>query len=35
MSSVLYLIGKTLGKYEVLDHIGHGGMSEVSASTRS
>jgi serine/threonine protein kinase len=29
VSSVLYLIGKTLGKYEVLDHIGHGGMSEV------
>mgnify|MGYP000248983392 CR=1 FL=1 len=29
MSSVLYLIGKTLGKYEVLEHIGHGGMSEV------
>ncbi|MGC9521155.1 MAG: protein kinase domain-containing protein [Anaerolineae bacterium] len=29
MSSVTYLIGKTLGKYEVLEHIGHGGMSEV------
>lgn len=29
MSSVQYLIGKTLGKYEVLEHIGHGGMSEV------
>jgi serine/threonine protein kinase len=29
VSSVLYLIGKTLGKYEVLEHIGHGGMSEV------
>ncbi|MBN2393481.1 MAG: protein kinase [Anaerolineae bacterium] len=29
MTSVLYLIGKTLGKYEVLEHIGHGGMSEV------
>ena len=29
MSSVLYLIGKTLGKYEVLQHIGHGGMAEV------
>lgn len=29
MSSVLFLIGKTLGKYEVLEHIGHGGMSEV------
>jgi len=29
VSSVLYLIGKTLGKYQVLEHIGHGGMSEV------
>ena len=29
VSSVRYLIGKTLNKYEVLDHIGHGGMSEV------
>lgn len=29
MSSVQYLIGKTLNKYEVLEHIGHGGMSEV------
>ncbi len=29
MSSVLFLIGKTLGKYQVLEHIGHGGMSEV------
>ena len=29
MSSVRYLIGKTLNKYDVLDHIGHGGMSEV------
>ncbi len=29
MTSVLYLIGKTLGKYQVLEHIGHGGMSEV------
>ena len=29
MTSVLYLVGKTLGKYEVLEHIGHGGMSEV------
>ena len=29
MSSVQYLIGKTLGKYTILDHIGHGGMSEV------
>ncbi len=29
MSSVQFLIGKTLGKYEVLEHIGHGGMSEV------
>ncbi len=29
MSSVHFLIGKTLGKYQVLEHIGHGGMSEV------
>lgn len=29
MSSVYYLIDKTLGKYKVLEHIGHGGMSEV------
>lgn len=29
MSSVQYLIGKTLGKHQVLEHIGHGGMSEV------
>ncbi len=29
MSSVHFLIGKTLGKYEVLEHIGHGGMAEV------
>jgi len=29
VSSVQYLIGKTLGKYTILDHIGHGGMSEV------
>ncbi|MGC9469455.1 MAG: protein kinase domain-containing protein [Anaerolineae bacterium] len=29
VSSVQFLIGKTLGKYEVLEHIGHGGMSEV------
>ncbi|MCD6286353.1 MAG: serine/threonine protein kinase, partial [Anaerolineae bacterium] len=29
MSSAQYLIGKTLDKYEVLEHIGHGGMSEV------
>ncbi len=29
MSSVQYLIGKTLAKYEILEHIGHGGMSEV------
>jgi serine/threonine-protein kinase len=29
VSSVYYLIDKTLGKYKVLEHIGHGGMSEV------
>ncbi len=29
MSSVQFLIGRSLGKYEVLEHIGHGGMSEV------
>ncbi len=29
MSSVLFLIGKTLGKYQVVEHLGHGGMAEV------
>jgi serine/threonine protein kinase len=29
VSSVQYLIGKTLAKYEILEHLGHGGMSEV------
>jgi serine/threonine-protein kinase len=29
LSSVYFLIDKTLGKYKVLEHIGHGGMSEV------
>jgi serine/threonine protein kinase len=29
LSSIHFLIGKTLGKYQVLEHIGHGGMSEV------
>ena len=29
MSSVYFLIGRILGKYKVLEHIGHGGMSEV------
>jgi len=29
VTSVYYLIGKTLGRYAVLEHIGHGGMSEV------
>ncbi len=27
--SVLFLIGKTLGKYQIIEHIGHGGMAEV------
>jgi len=29
VSSVYFLIGKVLGKYKILEHIGHGGMSEV------
>ncbi len=29
MSSVQFLVGKTLGKYKVLEHLGHGGMAEV------
>ncbi len=29
MSSVLFLVDKTLGKYRVLEHLGHGGMAEV------
>jgi len=29
LSSVNFLLGKTLGKYEVLEHVGHGGMAEV------
>jgi len=29
LSSVNFLLGKTLGKYGVLEHIGHGGMAEV------
>lgn len=29
MSSVHFLIDKTLGKYKVLEHVGHGGMAEV------
>lgn len=35
MSSIQYLIGKTLGKYEVLAHIGHGGMAEVYKGQQS
>ena len=29
MSSIHFLLGKTLGRYEVVNHIGHGGMAEV------
>lgn len=29
MSSIHFLLGKTLGRYEVVAHIGHGGMAEV------
>jgi len=29
VSSVQFLIGKTLSKYEVVEHLGHGGMAEV------
>ncbi|MDF1513174.1 MAG: protein kinase [Anaerolineae bacterium] len=29
MSSVYFLINRILGKYKILEHIGHGGMSEV------
>ncbi|TFG73291.1 MAG: hypothetical protein E4H27_01055, partial [Anaerolineales bacterium] len=29
MSSVYFLIDRVLGKYKILEHIGHGGMSEV------
>jgi len=29
LSSVLFLVDKTLGKYQVLEHLGHGGMAEV------
>ncbi len=29
VSSIQFLIGKPLGKYEILEHLGHGGMAEV------
>lgn len=29
MSSIHFLLGKTLGRYEIVGHIGHGGMAEV------
>lgn len=29
MSTVHFLIGKTLGKYQIVQHLGHGGMAEV------
>ena len=29
MSSAYFLIGKTLGKYQIVEHLGHGGMAEV------
>lgn len=29
MSSIHFLLGKTLGRYEIVAHIGHGGMAEV------
>ncbi len=28
-SGILSLVGKTLGKYKIIEHIGHGGMAEV------
>ncbi len=29
MTSIQFLVGKTLGKYQVVEHLGHGGMAEV------
>jgi len=29
VSSAYFLIGKTLGKYQIVEHLGHGGMAEV------
>jgi serine/threonine-protein kinase len=29
VTSIQFLIGKTLGKYQVVEHLGHGGMAEV------
>jgi serine/threonine protein kinase len=35
VSSVNYLIDKTIGRYRILEHIGHGGMSEVYKGKQS
>ena len=29
MSNVNYIVGQTLGKYKIIEHVGHGGMAEV------
>ncbi|MGC9357959.1 MAG: protein kinase domain-containing protein [Anaerolineae bacterium] len=35
MSSIHFLLGKTLGKYQVVEHLGHGGMAEVYLGQQS